>query len=275
MKKPITLFILATAMLSCTQQQDQTNDQLDPPIAKLDGYWILASSQYKGEKTSDQLGCPIPDARVEDLYQPRALGPHLLIKDDKVSVFRYPYAYYGTFNYKIVDDSLVLESGYTSTSKFFIHNRNNDTVALRFEEELTSTCLLSSEAMYTRFSPNQEVINKLMQDSISCDSLVGKWWYLRKAIHYEDGMDPTILNFPKGMPDSIFVSQEMINQDARKPFIELELDDRIVKMLFKYPYDDEFILAPEIESDRLLFSGFHGYEEYKDTSYYDVVYYHY
>jgi hypothetical protein len=272
MKNIITFAMLFITLFGCSEVKELEKEQTGSENLKLDGFWLLSSSQYKGEKTSQQSGCLIPDAPIESLYQPDALGSHLLIKEDSISFFRYPYAYYGTFKYEVFEDSLFIKSDFTSTYQFLIQKNKEDTVVLNFEEEFTSTCLLSAEARYQRFIPNLEVVNKLLQYSISCDSLIGKWWYLRKEIAYEDGMDPTILPFPKGMPDSIFASQEIINQDLHTAFIELELDHKMVKMLIKQPNEFSFSLSPKIKNDKILFSNFYAYEKRIDTIYYDVLY---
>jgi hypothetical protein len=272
MGKLVMLVTLLVTLFGCSMDEQENKEQPALVNLELDGYWLMSYGLYLGE--TEQLGCPVLDAPIEWTYQPRALGSHLLIKDDSISIFRYPYAYYGTYKYEIIEDSLFIKSDYTSTYKFSIQKKNEDTLVLNFEEEFTSTCLLSSEASYTSFIPDSEIINKLIQDSISCDSLIGKWWYLRKEISSEDGTEPTILNFPKEMPDSIFVSQEIINQDIIKPFIELELDNRIVKLFFKNPYEYSFTLEPEIENDDILFARFIDYLESEDvdTVFHDVIY---
>lgn len=267
MKNVIILVIVV--LLGCFGCKSKQTESIN---LRLDGFWFMSSSIYQGEKTSQQANCPATDALIEDIYHPYALGTHLLVKEDSISLFYYPYEYYGTFKYKIVGDSLLIKSNYTSTNIFIIQNSNKDTFTLNFEESFTSTCLLSAQVKYKRLNPDSAIINKLLQDSISCSPLIGKWWYLRKEIHYEDGTEPTILNFPQGMPDSIFVSQELINQDAHKPFITLKLNHRMVKMFFKKPSKHSYRLTPKFKSDAILFSNFIDYGKYTDTIYHDVIY---
>ncbi|MFH2143700.1 MAG: hypothetical protein ABIJ97_14845 [Bacteroidota bacterium] len=268
------LILFSVVLFGCSPIKQNNKQQTDSMNLELEGFWIMEYSQYTGEKTPEQSGCPIPDVPIEWIYQPRALGSHILIKNDSISLFRYPYEYYGTFKYEIIGDSLFVESNGTFTNIFLVKKNDSDTLTLYFEEEFTSTCILSSETKYVRISPDFEIINKLIQDSISCDSLIGKWWYLRKEISYEDGTEPTILNFPQGMPDSIFVSPEIINQAIYQPFIELKLDNRSVKMFFKSPSKSSFTLIPEFKKDKILFADFIDYQENGgiDTIYYDVIY---
>ncbi|MBD3637441.1 MAG: hypothetical protein HUJ25_08820 [Crocinitomicaceae bacterium] len=272
MRNLITALIVLLGMFGCSQNKEQNSDQIELTSVDLDGYWGMTNSQYKGEKTSSQAGCPTLDVSIEAIYQPHALGSHILIKDDSISFFRYPYEYYGTYKYEIREGLLCIESDYTATEKFSIQKTDNDVLILNFVEDFTSTCPLSSEAKYERFTPDPELINKLIHDSISCDSLTGKWWYLRKRISHGDGMDPTILNFPKGMPDSIFITQEVINHDFHKPFIALELDHRNVKLFFENPGENSFELVPENKDDKILFCNFFDYGETIDTIYRDIIY---
>ncbi|PLW93007.1 MAG: hypothetical protein C0592_07850 [Marinilabiliales bacterium] len=271
MKILILLFLLIIALLDCTQQKSKLNDK---ETINIDGFWQLSYSKYEGEKTSEQFGCPLFDAPIEWIYQPHALGTHILIKSDSISIFRYPYEYYGTYKYELSRDSLFIHSNYTSTYAFSMQQSHQDTIVLNFEEEFTSTCILSAISKYERSSYNTNIIDKLVRDSISCDSLIGKWWYLRKEISYEDGADPTILNFPAGMPDSLFITENKIKREGLKHYVVFEFESTIVRMIISSPAENSFILRPEDPKYKILFSSFYDYGEYGgvDTVYYDVVF---
>ncbi|MGH1334832.1 MAG: hypothetical protein ACRBFS_01795 [Aureispira sp.] len=268
----ITIGTLLMVMFGCIEDKGLKKEQTASIKVKLDGFWRLSFSHYEGEKTSQQEGCLIPDAPIETLFKPYALGSHLLIREDSISLFRYPYAYNGTFKYETRGTSLWIALSPSLTSKFVLQKNEEGALILNFEEQVTSTCLLSAKASYEPFVPNSVIIKKLLRNKISCDSLMGKWWHLRKEITYEDGGEPTVLNFPKGMPDSLFVSPKILNQDTTSPFIELELDDRSVKMFIEEPSKHSYILTPAMKNDELLFSRFIDYGEEVDTIYEKVIY---
>ncbi|MGL4597528.1 MAG: hypothetical protein ACRCYO_08375, partial [Bacteroidia bacterium] len=81
---------------------------------------------------------------------------------------------------------------------------------------------------------------------------------------------------PKGMPDSIFVSQEIIHRNGNHPFVALKLKNSIVNMYFKDPAAYSFRLQPEFKKDEILFASFADYRKYGgglDTNYFEVIYY--
>lgn len=263
MKKLITLVILFIGTVGCSGYKESKKWNLD-------GFWSLSSSQYNLEGSPDLC----IDFEAFALMNPYALGTHILIKGDSVSLFRYPFEYYGTFKYEMLGDSLVIKTDRNATTHFAIQKPNENTLLLNFVEAYTSKCSLPAEATYESFTPDPDVINKLIRDSISYDPLVGKWWYLRTQIGYNDGSEPTIILFPKGMPDSIFISQELIHKNALQPFIELKLNNKMVKMFIHDPYENSFKLEPEFEKDGILFHSFIDYGEYGgiDTIHHEVMY---
>ncbi len=274
--KALFTFTLFLILMGCSHPKEQADKGEVQESIELDGYWRLSAGQYVGNKSSEQIGCPIPDARLEDLYTPDALGDHILINGDSVWVFRYPYQYLGKYQYEIEGDSMLIP-GYSIAPVSFIESSDKSKFQLKFDEAFNSSCILSAEAEYTSFAPNEEVINKLIQDSISCDSIVEKWWYLRKDISYEDGSEPLFLNYPKGVLDSIFISPDMKGINDRKPYLEFEVGGRTVKMLYSVPGKNSFTLVPELDTDRELLNCVVVVGEYlyTDTAYYDLIYYSY
>jgi hypothetical protein len=269
MKKLRMLVILFIGIFGFSGCQGTRSERTDTKKWNLDGFWSLSSSEYNTRSSPDLC----IDFEFFALLDPYALGSHILIKADSVSLFRYPFEYYGTFKFEIVGDSLFIKANRNYANNFAIQKPDKNTLLLNFVEEYTDGCSLAAEAKYESLTPNSEMINKLMRDSISYDSITGKWWYLRTEIGYNDGSEPTILNFPKGMPDSIFVSQELINKNARQPFIELKLNNKMVKMFIKNPYENSFILEPAFKKDEILFCNFIDYGNGRiDTIYRDVIY---
>lgn len=270
MKSILTLIILLLGLLSCSEDRSLNKKQTNPKYIKLDGFWQRSFSNYDFRDAIQSMNCPDPEAMA--LYDPYALGTHVSIQADSISFFRYPYQYYGTFEYKVLEDSLFVESDLRLAPQFLIQKASEDSLLLNFEEEVTSTCTINATANYDRFTPDAEIINKLMQDSVSYNSLIDQWWYLRKEIGYNDGSEPIILKYPKGMPDSLFLSKEIIDRNVKHPFVELELNHRIVKLFIENPSKYSYRLRPNLEEDKKLFNWLIDYDDYIDTIYYDVIY---
>jgi hypothetical protein len=271
MKNIITLTVLFIALLACSSNKESAGDPAVSTNIKLDGYWKLVHSDYDFEKALEKMDCPDPEAMA--LYDPRALGSHFCIRGDSILFFRYPYRYFGSAHYKISGDSLFVNSDPSFADKFSMMVSPPDSLRLHFRERVTSTCIITAKAEYARFTPDIKRIDQLIRDSVSYEPLVGKWWYLRKQIGYEDGTEPTILKFPKGMPDSILVTQEMISSNSPKPYIDLKLNRRNVRLRFQDADEYSFTLTPTSISDKILFSDFYDYGGgHIDTVYYDVIY---
>lgn len=269
MKSILTFTIVLLVILSCSENKEQTK----PTNIKLDGFWWRSFSNYDFRDAIQNMNCPDPEAMA--LYDPEGLGSHVSIQADSISFFRYPYQYYGTFKYKILRDSLFIESDFIIANQFLIQRVSEDSLLLNFEEKVTSTCLINAMANYEPFTPDTAIINKLIKDSVSYNSLVDEWWYLRKEIGSNDGSEPIILKYPKGMPDSLLLSKEIINRNVKHPFVELELNHRMVKLFIEYPSKYSYRLRPNLEKDKKLFSWLIDYGDYIDTIYYDVIYENY
>ena len=239
----------------CYSCQENTQQKATPADHLL-GSWVRTSTRCLYEKTILRDGCPVPDVPIEDLVDPTALGRHVLIQKDSLAIFNYPFEYFGTYPYEALSDTLFFNDKGPTQRPFFIQKNHNDTLTFHIHVALSNTCILFGETTYKRFKPDSTVIAQLIQDTLSCDSLIGQWWYLRKSIHYEDGASTTYLNFPKGMPDSILLTADQIKQDPSAPFDRLVLNDRPVKMYLKAPNYGSFTLEPAVASDRILFSRF-------------------
>lgn len=108
------------------------------------------------------MRCPVPDVPIEMQYHPKAVGSHLLITADSISVFNYPNEYFGTFKYKIDGDWLIVEHDINFPRKFRIEKNSDKTLQFAFNEHFNSTCAFASKAAYKPFSPNEKTIRKLM-----------------------------------------------------------------------------------------------------------------
>lgn len=266
MKGIIGFTILLMTILACSENREQARSA----TIKLDGFWQRSFSDYDFHESIQNMNCLDPEAMA--LYDPCALGAYFFIEGDRISLFRYPYQYYGTFEYKMVRDSLFFKSDFIIADQFLIQKISKDSLLLNFKEEVTSGCLINATANYEPFTPDTVIINKLIKDSVSYNSLIGEWWYLRKEIGYEDGSEPTILKYPKGMPDSLFLSEEIINRNVKHPFVELKLNNRMVKLFVEYPKKYSYHLRPELEENKKLFHWLIDYGDYIDTICYDVIY---
>lgn len=264
MKLITSVFLFSILQFACVGESKEPQRSI-----KLDGYWERVESFFN-ESTVSSYDCPA----TEYYFDPEAIGPHFLVQGDSISLFRYPYQYYGTFPFQTVGDSLFIYYSKIRTDQFLVDKTGVDTIDLDFKEDFPGRCVIPAEAKYVRFEPDSAVIHKLLKDSISYKPLADKWWYLRKYISYEDGTEPTPLTYPSGMPDSIFVSREVLQSDEKAPFIELRLTNRPVKMYFDSPAPYSFSLIPAIEHDKFLFSYYIDYGEYGgiDTIPFDVIY---
>lgn len=249
----------------CSAQEKQPVDS--PPI-NMDGYWEYESSQF----FEDHDGCPA----VEYHYDPWAWGSHVLIKNDSISLLRYPFQFYRTYQLEQFGDSIGIHFDDT-IKKFFVQKDSLGGLFLQFRDIPASNCPSRAEANYKSFTPDPEIIHKLFRDSINYEPLVGKWWHIRRYITSEDGSPALALQYPKGMPDSIFVSNDMINDDIKQPFIELTLEGRSVKLFFRNPDKYSFSLIPALESDNKLFSRFYFQleddQKHWGNSNFEVIYY--
>lgn len=271
MKNSITIALLFIGIIGCTGNHKDKGEPRPSKTWNLDGFWSLSSSEFIHDPEHHEL-CIDPEWFAS--LDPYALGTHVLIEGDSISLFRYPFEYYGTYNFRITGDSLYIKAGPIPTSIFALQKPTKNKLQLSFKEEYYPRCFLPAEATYENSSPDLNTINNLVRDSISYTPLAGKWWHLRKTINLEDGSDPLNLKFPKGMPDSIFISQKLINKDVRKPFVELKLNNKIVKMFIKEPYENSFMLEPALKKDKILFCDFVDYGEHGgiDTNFVEVIY---
>jgi hypothetical protein len=274
MKNIVTLTILFIALIACTAKENAKGDQPNSTTIKLDGFWLRSYCDFDFHAAMQTMGCPDPELMA--LHHPEALGSHFLIKADSILFFQYPFRYLGSSKYKIFRDSLYIRSSFRFVDNFLMKMPNEDSLLLGFHEKFNDECRIISKAEYERFVPDLEIINQLIKDSVYYAPLVGRWWHLRKEIGYNDGSEPTILKFPRGMPDSIFVSQEMINRNSPRPYIDLKLNRRTVRMHFQAPCANSFTLEPALISDKILFSDSVDYGGgYITSAYFDVVYQEY
>lgn len=257
----LTVFI---ALSGCSAQEKQ----LTATPINLDGFWEFENSQF----FEDHGNC----AAVEYHYDPWAWGSHVLIKNDSISLLRYPFQFYRTYRLKQMGDSIGIHYD-DRIDKFLVQKDSLGRLFLQFHDIPASGCLSRAEANYKSFTPDQEIIEKLFRDSINYEPLVEKWWHIRRYITSEDGSPALALQYPKGMPDSIFVSNDLIHDDIKRPFVELTLEGRPVKMFFQNPAKYSFSLTPELKSDEKLFSKFY-YQLDDETKHwgnsnFEVIYY--
>lgn len=263
----LTSLIILLVSFTFIQCNEETKKR--PPEIKINinGYWIVSTRQFKNEIPKNQP-CPTPDA----WFEPYALGTHFVIANDSISLFRYPFEYYGTFKYEIKDNFLLVKTNQTSTFEFLIHKVDERTIQFDFKEAVATKCILSANAEYVKFDPDPSILSKLKKDSVSYASLAGSWWHLRKEISYEDGTEPTILKFPNGMPDSLYITEEMLSANHTHPYVYMRLNGQGINLFLKHPNENGFNLEPEFTKDKILFSYFIDYDNKRDTVYYNIVF---
>lgn len=239
--KAILPFLLVIFLISCAEKGEQSTKPTtpEPTTFDIDGYWVMTWSDFNFNEALSNYDCP--DGEMMAMYKPMALGEHFQIKGDSIAFYRYPYQYYGTFKYELVNDSLFLDNEH-----YFLEQRTKDSLIFTFNENVfSSACPIRSEGYYERFVPDSAVIKQLMKDSLSFDHLTDQWWHIVRTETFNDGSGPYFFDIPEGTPDSLFITSDMIQYNGKQPTIDLELDDRPIILTFQEPYKYAFTLSAD------------------------------